>query len=141
MKNEFRSMLAAVVALGILWVQSTAAQIPFSSGSYTQNFNSLALSGTGNSWVNNVTLPGWYVSEGASSTDVTAYNASTGSSTTGALYSYGSSSSTERALGSLVSGTTGDLAYGVRFTNDTGLVLTNFLVSYNGEQWRNGGSS
>ena len=107
-----------------------------SSGTYSQNFDSLASTGIGIAWTNNVTLPGWYASKSAGSQEVTNYNAGTGSSTTGSFYSFGGSGATERALGSLASGTPGNFAYGIRFTNDTGLARTNFIVSYTGEQWR-----
>src|SRR5678815_3660854 len=105
----------------LLWLASTApAQILMSGGTYSGTFDFLTITGTGSSWINNVTLPGWYVSKSVAPNDVTDYDAGSGSSTTGSLYSFGSSGSTERALGSLASGTTGDFAYGVRFVNDTG---------------------
>ena len=125
--------MVALLCLGSIYA---SAQIPMSGGSYSQNFDSLASVGTGIGWTNNVTLPGWYASKSVAPHDVTNYNASTGSSTTGAFYSFGGSGSTARALGSVASGTPGNFAYGIRFTNDTGLVRTNLLVSYTGEQWR-----
>ena len=107
-----------------------------SSGTYTQNFDSLANGGSP-SWTDNSTLPGWYISKSAAPSNVTSYVPGTGSSGTGAIYSFGAAGSTERALGSVASGTPGNFAYGVRFTNDTGLTQTNITVSYAGEQWRN----
>lgn len=112
------------------------AQIPMSGGTYSQNFDSLADSGTANTWADNATLPGWYASKTAAGTTVTVYRGDDGSSSAGALYSFGSSSSTERALGSVASGTPGNFAYGVRFTNDTASAQTNFTISGAGEQWR-----
>lgn len=109
-----------------------------SSGTYSQNFDSLADSGSP-SWTDNSTLPGWYISKANGTSGngpVTAYTPGTGSSGTGAIYSFGASSSTDRALGSVASGTPGDFAYGVRFVNDTGSAQTNFTLSYTGEQWR-----
>ena len=111
-------------------------QLSMSSGTYSQNFDTLASTGTGIAWTNNVTLPGCYASKSVAPNNVTSYNAGTGSSTAGAFYSFGGSGSTERALGSLASGTPGNFAYGLRFTNDTGLARTNLMVSYTGEQWR-----
>ena len=70
--------------------------------------------------------------------------ASTGQYTTGALYSFGVAgvhSVGDRALGSIASDPTGTIAYGVRFTNDTGVIVGNFTISYTGEQWRNGGNT
>jgi uncharacterized repeat protein (TIGR01451 family) len=97
---------------------------------YTQTFDTLANSGTNITWTNDSTLPGWYSSR-------TAYSTNTGSSTTGAQYSYGvSTASTERALGSLASDTTGSIYYGVRFHNDTGVNVNGIVITYTGEQWR-----
>ena len=111
-----------------------APELPIElTGSYSQNFDLLAGSGTGNSWTNSSTLPGWYASR-------TSYDANTGSGTTGTLYSYGLSGSTDRALGSLASNGTGTIYYGVRFKNNTGVPITSLKVRYKGEQWRNGGS-
>ncbi|WP_193199215.1 DUF4347 domain-containing protein [Nostoc sp. MG11] len=103
------------------------------TGSYSQNFDSLANSGTP-VWADDSTIAGWYSTR-------TTYNTNNGNSNTGALYSFGSNSSTERALGSVASGTTGTIYYGLRFTNNTGSPLTTLRVSYIGEQWRNGGNA
>jgi endonuclease/exonuclease/phosphatase family metal-dependent hydrolase len=124
---------------GFLFVLAAPAQIPISGGTYSQNFDSLAASGAGNPWVNNVTLPGWYAATNLTSTksgNATVYRADTGSSASGALYSFGVAGSAERALGSLASGGPGNFAYGIRFTNDTALVAANFTISYTGEEWR-----
>ncbi|MBI1803449.1 MAG: putative Ig domain-containing protein [Ignavibacteriae bacterium] len=101
---------------------------------YAQDFNTLASSGSSNTWTDNSTIPGWFAS-------TTTYAASTGSSTTGALYSFGSSGSTERALGSLVTNGTGEISYGARFVNQTGSTITSLAISYTGEQWRNNGNT
>src|SRR5262245_20363270 len=50
--------------------------------SLTENFDSLASTGTSITWVDNSTIPGWYSSR-------TTYNSGTGSSNTGDNYSYG----------------------------------------------------
>lgn len=119
-------------------VGNIASAVPISlataSGTYTQNFDELATSGTGHAWTGGSTLPGWYSSR-------TTYNAGTGSGTTGALYSFGSASSTERALGSLASGGTGTIGFGVLLSNTSGLALDSLAVSYAGEQWRNSGNT
>ena len=111
------------------------------SGSYTQNFDSLSMKSQNNLWRDNSTLPGWYAAKSISPANITNYIASDGGDTAGSLYSFGSSGSSERALGSIPSNTTGDIAYGLCFTNDTGNSVTNFIVTYTGEQWRNGGNS
>jgi T5SS/PEP-CTERM-associated repeat protein len=111
-----------------------------STGSYTQNFDSLSLSGTGNAWRDNSALQGWYAAQSASPVTITNYRASDGSDNTGSLYSFGSSGSTNRALGSVASDSVGIIAYGFCLTNDTAASVSNFVISYTGERWRNGGS-
>ena len=132
-------LLLLLLVLPGLLPGSLSGQIALSGGAYSQNFDSLAGSGTA-PWMDNVTLPGWYASRSVAPNSVTNYSAGTGSSTTGALYSFGGSGSTDRALGTLASSGTGRLAFGIRFTNDTGLPQTGFTVSCTGEQWRVGGS-
>ena len=110
-----------------------APGILLSSG-YSQNFNSLANTGTGLAWADNSTITGWYSSR-------TVYNAGTGSSNAGALYSFGEAASTDRALGSVGSGSTGTVYYGARFKNSTGTTITKLKIVYRGEQWRNGGNA
>lgn len=71
----------------------------------------------------------------------------TGSSTTGAFYSFGANgNSSERALGIVnsnnLSGTTPTsmpVFMGAVFNNATGVTLTDFSLSFDGEQWRNSG--
>ena len=133
--DHFRSFLVGAVALGLLPAVPVSAQILLSSGSYTQNFDSLAISGSP-PWTDNSTLPGWYASKSASPNAVTNYLTGAGAANTGAIYSFGDSGSGERALGSIGSGTPGNFAYGVRFTNDTPSAQSNFVVSYTGEEWR-----
>src|SRR4249920_3296039 len=68
----------------------------------TENFDTLASSGTGLVWTDNSTIPGWYSTR-------STYNSGTGSSNTGALYSFGVAGTnpvTDRALGSVGSGGT-----------------------------------
>src|SRR6185437_707643 len=136
-QEEFMKQAFCGVALAACLVTATQAQVLLSGGTYSQNFDTLATSGTANSWTDNSTLSGWYADRSISP-PVTNYIASTGTSTTGSLFSYGSTTSPiDRALGSLASGTPGNLAYGVRLQNDTGNSLQDFTISYTGEQWRN----
>jgi hypothetical protein len=142
--------LAATLSLFALGAQ---AQITYTTqGSfYTQNFDSLAASGSNLGWINDSTLPGWSLFRQPSpGTGVTAYNASTGSSTTGSFYSYGSTGSPDRALGGLAAANAyfGTPANGsvagwiaLEIRNDTGSTLPGFTLSYRGEQWRNGGNT
>ena len=115
--SRSRFILLAVVAT-ILLAVGIASLIPPSSaltnnGSITalgtpltENFDTLASSGTSFTWTDNSTIPGWYTSR-------TSYTVGTGSSNTGALYSFGVAGVnplTDRALGSVGSGSTGTRA-------------------------------
>ncbi|KQS04759.1 PEP-CTERM domain protein [Sphingomonas sp. Leaf357] len=131
---------ATAAALLFAAAPSFAADFVYGSGSvalgtggYTQNFNTLASSGTSS------TLPtGWIVTEtGTNSNGV--YTAGTGSSTSGDVYSFGSTAA-DRALGTLRSGTLIP-SFGAVFTNATGATITGLNIGYTGEQWRNGSAS
>ena len=103
---------------------------------YTQNFDTL--SNTAGSTTNNLTIPGWSMTEsGGGARDNEQYAVDTGGSTTGDTYSYGAAGSTERALGEERSGTLIPL-FGVAFTNNTGATITSLDISFMGEQWRLG---
>ncbi len=124
--------LAVVTLLGT----SADAQILMSAGTYSQNFDSLASSGSSNPWTDNSTLPGWYASKGGNV--ATTYSAGSGTGSAGNLYSFGTNganSASDRSLGSVASAGNA-YAYGIRFFNDTKFAQTNITVSYTGEQWR-----
>jgi hypothetical protein len=112
--------------------QAQCISLTTSGSAYTQNFNSLASSGTSS------TLPaGWFMLETGTNANTT-YSAGTGSSNTGDTYSFGSTTApTDRALGGLRSGSLVPL-FGACFTNNTGAAITSLAVSYFGEEWRLG---
>jgi len=103
---------------------------------YTQDFNTLANTGTTNSIT---VINGWFLEEG----NVTAtannglYAAGTGSGNGGDTYSFGAAASSERAFGGLLSGSVTP-TIGAQFTNNTGFTVTALDVSYIGEMWRLG---
>ncbi|NJN34848.1 MAG: hypothetical protein HC817_11930 [Saprospiraceae bacterium] len=101
---------------------------------YTQNFNTLPTA-TGTSWVNNSTIPNWYANISGN------ILVGSGSGTSLGLYSYGAASNTERALGSLAGNSTPLIEFGVGFTNNSSTTITSFVITYKGEQWRNGGNA
>ncbi len=133
------SVLAATtVAMGL----AAQAQIininNATSFTYVQNFDTLAISGLGNSWTDNSTIPGWWW-DGTGGRDPSTYGyiADSGANTTGAGHSYGADSSSERAMGALSSSGV-NISFGVQFVNSSGsaIPLANILISYVGEQWR-----
>lgn len=129
------ALLLASVPVGVQPVQAAGSISLTTLGSaYTQDFDTLATSGTGNT-----TLPtGWDLSEsGTSSRNNSAYAASTGSDNAGDVYSFGTASSAERAYGTLRSGTLVP-SIGASFTNNTGSTVAALAISYTGEMWRAG---
>jgi hypothetical protein len=121
------------------------------NGTYSQNFDGLASSGT-NAWTNDQTLLGWHLFRQPASSPVaiTTYNADTGTGTSGSFLSYGNSGS-DRALGGLSTNTStsfgsvssGSLAgwFALALSNATAAPITNLAIAFNGEQWRNGGNA
>ncbi|HTY89449.1 MAG TPA: hypothetical protein VMB80_18510 [Candidatus Acidoferrum sp.] len=139
-----------ILSFVVLAVYASQAQILLSGGlSYSQNFDTLANTGSTVTWADNSTLTGWYASRAYTAGTTSAfgptvypsYRVSDGSTTSGWLYSYGAASAVDRALGSLSSGTPKTNAFGVLIQNDTASTVNNVLVTYTGEQWRNGGNT
>ena len=120
-----------LVMMLFFFIPRTDAQVVITTAgtTYTQDFNSLASSGSGIAWADNSTITGWYVDE-------TTYNTSSGATTAGALYSFGNGSNSERALGSLASAATSTVYFGVRIKNNACNPITSVNISYTGEQWR-----
>jgi len=135
------SLLAAVACMAAVPISAHAAgksadtETTLTETGYTQDFDSLAGSGT-----NNSALPaGVQIAQtGTGSRANGAYAAGTGSSNTGDIYSFGNSS--DRALGSLASGGTGTNLFGVIFVNGLDRIMETLEIAYRGEQWRAGNS-
>lgn len=122
------------LALGTLAAASLSAHaaIGLNTGalSYSQDFNTLASTGTSS------TLPtGWAFIETGSSAN-TLYSAGTGSANTGDTYSFGTTAA-DRALGTVLSGNVVP-SFGVSFVNLAGSSVTSVAIQYAGEQWRLG---
>jgi uncharacterized protein len=128
-------LLAAVVILKhqalVSAASITARSIPALDTPLTENFDTLATTGTSS------TLPdGWELAESGTNANTT-YTAGTGSSNSGDTYSFGAAASTERAFGGLQSGSLIP-TIGASFTNNTGATITSLDIAYTGEQWRLG---
>ncbi len=119
-------MLVTSVAFG-------QVSLTTSGSPYTQDFNTLASTGT------SAALPaGWLMAEsGTSGNNNGLYTANDGASNAGDTYSYGTTGSTDRALGGLLSGTLTPL-FGAFFQNNTGAPISSITITYVGEQWRLG---
>lgn len=143
-----------VLSLAAAGVLTTQAQVLLSGGlTYSQNFNALsnAPSGTTYTWTDNATpgLEGWYASRAYTGGTATAYGpyaytsyrVGDGGANNGWIWSFGVTGDADRALGSISSGTPKTNAFGVWIQNDTGSAVGSILISYVGEQWRNGGNT
>ena len=139
--NSFRvRFVGALSGLLLVTFNGTGhAQISLTGTSYSENFDGMSTNLPGSS----TTPTGWFVGGTGANGAVngtTALN-DTGASGTGTNYNYGvagASSVTNRALGSVASGS-GNRVSEVRFINNTGSAITNLFISYDGEQWRDGG--
>ena len=143
-------MKSAILSFLALTFPAHAISIAAAGSDYTQNFDGLATSGTTNTWANGVTLPGWSLfRQPIPGSAIKTYSAGTGTSNDGSFYSYGATGSDERALGALGTGTyfgspaSGAIAgwMAVSFSNGSGGIFDGFEVSWDGEQWRNGGNT
>src|SRR5262249_27554140 len=137
MKSLPGIVLLALVFAALLFIPRSSAltnngTITTFGTPLTENFDTLASTGTNLIWTDNSTIPGWYSSR-------TTYTANNGSSNAGSLYSYGTGA--DRALGSVGSNATGDIFWGVRLVNSTGGTINSLNISFVGEQWRNGGNT
>jgi hypothetical protein len=132
------------------------AVVSYTGGTYAQNFDSLASTGNDVAFTDDVTLDGWTAYSGDTGYSGTgaftfglgtvtaiadAYDASNGGSNAGELYSFGTTGSNERALGSVGSGGSGEIFIALQVTNATGLTANSFDLSFDGEQWRRGGTN
>ncbi|MDP1580376.1 MAG: immunoglobulin domain-containing protein [Candidatus Didemnitutus sp.] len=126
----------------------------YAGGTYRQNFDSLSaehgydsnivgsLSGNGPfpltaAPFNGSDLGGWWMVKHGGSGLQARFKVDDGTSINGAIYSYGASGSSERALGSLGSGST-QSRFGLMLNNNTGQTLSEFTITFVGEQWREG---
>lgn len=101
---------------------------------YYQDFNSLPvlIDGTTYSWVNNTTIPGWYIYN-KNTTNYTFESSANSTNNNGGIYVIYDKN--DFSLGSKASNATNHLYYGVRFKNNTGLTIYGFDIKYQGEQW------
>lgn len=138
------AVITAVTTTGALAVAAPAfatgsgggtSSASLGSATITENFDSLAASGTAQALPTGVR----FLETGTSSAADGAYAVGDGTSNAGNVYSFGTGAATDRALGSLASGTNSP-TLGYAFTNTSGAPLAGFTVSLTGEQWRTGGS-
>ena len=166
--RAFISPFVAGLALSALTTAEAAVGYSTPGSTYSQNFDSLPNTpentSLGNSpigWtddnaspgVGNFSIVGWYLyhplvlAEGGVNSHQ-RMRVGAGSANTGGFMSFGASGSSDRALGDVGSNTlagpnspTNSIWFGLRLSNDTGITLTDFTLTYDGEQWRDGGAA
>ena len=128
--------LPAIAQIEIVNTGASGAQVNL-AGTYTQNFDTLANTGSNlTPWSDNSTLSGWY-----------AYQSSTGGiasyrpNNSARLASFGGEGAADRALGSGLDSGSGDSVHlGVRFRNSSPVAISSVNISFDGEQWFQGGT-
>lgn len=121
------------LAFGLLLSGSALAQADLRAGeTYSQDFDSLANSGT----TNTALPPGWALREQGSNANG-QYRAADGAGNAGDTLSLGASGDSERAFGTLLSGSLAS-TLGVQLRNAGSSTITELQISYTGEQWRQG---
>lgn len=156
-----------VITNAVGTVTSSAASLTISSfsngalnytgGTYAQNFDTLtgthgydsdtAVSIAGNgpfqlaaAPFNGAEMGAWWMAKYDGTGANARYKIDNGSAVNGAIYSFGTIGAADRALGSVGSGSTRS-RFGMILNNNTGQTLTEFTVTYVGEQWREGNSN
>ncbi|MFM9959030.1 MAG: hypothetical protein ACKVZJ_13265 [Phycisphaerales bacterium] len=134
----------AIVAL-LAATGTASAQYSFTGANIVESFDGLvsASSPFSASVGAQATVPGlvWSGAKiaGTGSTNM-PYNVDNGGLNTGGLYNYGLTGNTDRALGAIASASN-TAAFGVFFTNNSGAAVTEFTLSFNGEQYRSSTST
>src|SRR4051794_10281965 len=102
--------------------------IALTGGTYTQDFNTLAASGTSS------TVPtGWSFDEGSGMLADGIYAANDGSSNVGNTYSYGTGTNIDRAFGAVDSGSL-LTTFRADFQNASAKTITSLQIQYTGEE-------
>lgn len=125
-----------------IFVYSGYGQIPYltSGSNYNQTFDGILSSVPSNNTTQSIpVLPtGWVWIETGSNANST-YRVDNGTSNTSDFYLLGATNSTERAIGGYSSNNL-QSEWGASLINNAGVTLTDFTLTYTGEQWRDGGS-
>lgn len=136
---KIKTLILSILTVAAI---SAHAQILYTSGTYTQDFDNLFVTVPANNTTVTTasTLPsGWSVTESLANAN-TSTRVDNGSSGTGDSYLYGATNSNERALGGYSSGSM-SVIFGAQIVNNTGSTLTSFTLTFDGEQWKDGGSA
>ena len=145
-------LLAAAALLGGVAAQAQIAVTPDAQGRfrYVQSFDSLPASGAGGRWLDDQTLPGWFLFNFVEQPLVTpTLRVDEGRLATGSFYGYGRSGASDRALGAVgtggfyfgtavAGGQAGYLALALRHAGSA--EITRLKLAFQGQQWRQAAS-
>ena len=146
-------VILSLLAIALLaW--PAQAQQTYTGGLLQQDFNSLPMAGTFDFMdvsLSNVKGPAQLSASPVNASGAAGWSfyarvgsplklrVDNGGSDSPSAYAFGPVAGTDRALGSL-SGSAHGAYIGWRLINNTGQTITQFTLTYRGEQWRNGGS-
>jgi large repetitive protein len=157
---RLRAVLASFVVALAMAAAAHAAPLAYLGGPYMQDFDGLTsttgitvtLAGPGPHNINgtigtdpnqltNSGMEGWTMSNfggsGAMNTEFRAQDGSQSGSAGRGVVSFGAAGSSDRALGTLATSNQVN-RFGLSLVNSTGSTLTQFSLSFTGEQWRRG---
>jgi len=140
---------ALVVAALAGSASTTLGALSFTGPALTQNFDGLPTANVAGAFSATIgaqnavpSLPEWFATKLAGTgTAATALTANDGSSNSGAMFSYALTATPgERAIGTLASGSNA-FAFGFEVMNNAAYSLTEFTVSFEGEEYRKASST
>lgn len=140
LKLTFYSLVVFIFQFS-LKAQINIPNLPFQ---YNQNFDSFGINNV-NPWINDSTIPGWYVVHSNNGTGTTApafLFVDDGNGGLSFIFNFGTMNAPDRTLGSSNGdfvGTDLDWFYGAHFRNTSPVAINNITITYIGEQWHRSG--
>lgn len=127
--------MASIILIGTSLISQAQVAVTNIDQVYTQDFT--ALTPVNIPWVNNFSLPGWYVVR--QTNEVNTLLANDGSTSIADLYNFGINADPGRSLGAIVAPDQSAFI-GLRITNTqpTNYTISAIDISYRGKQWRRG---
>lgn len=143
MKNNYSiKKIFPLVLIMLAFANIVMGQISYLTpgSNYNQTFDGILSTVPANNTTQSIpALPTDWVWVESGSNANTTYRVDNGSSNTSDFYLLGATNSTERAIGGYSSNNL-QSEWGASLINNTGVTLTDFTLTYTGEQWRDGGS-
>ncbi|MEZ5405287.1 MAG: hypothetical protein R3F23_03645 [Verrucomicrobiia bacterium] len=130
-----RKFLFFILLLGFVDSRLSQAQIVITDVVQVYNENFTVLTPANTPWVNNFSVPGWYLIQ--ETNNINALLVNDGSISIPNIYNFGINADANRSLGAL-SAPSQSAFMGLRFTNASDLIIKQINLSYVGKQWRRG---